>query len=135
MSHPNHALIERFFAAYAARDMDALRAVLAADATWSFPGRHRLAGTHRGVAAIVAFFDAMGDAIGRASPVVERLVTGVDDTHLVECQHIRTSRPGGPNLDQTLAVLWTFRDGQISAGQHLAADQDGLDAFFADLHT
>lgn len=131
MSHPNLGLIEQFFAAYAARDLDTLRAVLAEDATWTFPGCHRLSGTHTGVAAIVAFFDAMSAAMGAAHPRVERLVTGVGDGYVSECQHVRTARPGGPNLNQHLAVLWTIVDGRIVAGQHLVAEQDALDAFFA----
>lgn len=131
MSHPELALIERFFTAYAARDLDALRQVLADEVTWTFPGHHRLSGTHTGVEAIVAFFDAMGAAIGAAVPTVERLVTGVGDGYVIECQHVQTGRPDGPNLDQRLAVLWTITGGRIVAGQHLVAEQDALDRFFA----
>jgi hypothetical protein len=133
MTHPNQDLIDQFFAAYAARDLERLRTILAEDATWTFPGHHLLSGTHIGVEAIVAFFDAMGTALGPAQPTVERLVTGIGEQHVVECQQIRTSRPSAPNLDQPLAVLWTFAAGKIAAGQHLVADQDALDAFFAAL--
>lgn len=131
MTHPNLELIERFFAAYGSRDMVALREVLADDATWTFPGRHALSGTHRGVEAIVAFFDAMGQVMGSAATHVERLVLGMNEGYVVECQHIRTNRADGPNLDQPLCVLWRFAGGKIAAGQHLAADQDALDAFYA----
>ena len=130
MSVPHQDLIDKFFAAYGARDLDALGTILAEEITWTFPGHHRLSGTHVGVAAIVAFFDAMGAVLGQANPTVERLVTGAGARHLVECQHIRTNRPHGPNLDQPLAVVWTVDAGKIVAGQHLVADQDALDAFF-----
>jgi uncharacterized protein len=131
MSHTELELIAQFFAAYAARDLDALRQVLADEATWTFPGHHRLSGTHTGVEAIVAFFDAIGAVIGAAGPTVKRLVTGVGDGHVIECQHVQTGRPDGTNLDQRLAVLWTITGGRIVAGQHLVADQDALDRFFA----
>lgn len=139
ISHKELELIERFFAAYTARDLDALRRVLADEATWTFPGHYRLSGTHTGVEAIVTVFDAMGVAIalrasfanGAAGPTVERLVTGVGDGCVIECQHVQTGRSDGTNLNQRLAVLWTITRRRIVAGQHLVADHDALDRFFA----
>jgi ketosteroid isomerase-like protein len=133
MSHPNLDLIDRFFAAYVQRDRAALRDVLAEDATWTFPGHHPLSGTRVGIEAIVAFFDAVGRLMGSAQPTVDKLVLGVNEQYVVECQHVRTNRPDGPNLDQQLCVLWRFADGKIVSGQHLAVDQDALDAFYASL--
>lgn len=139
MSHTELELIERFFAAYTARDLDALRRVLADEVTWAFPGHYRLSGTHSGVEAIVTFFGAIGAAIalrasfanGAAGSTVERLVTGVGDGYVIECQHVQTGRPDDTDLNQRLAVLWTITGGRIVAGQHLVADQDALDRFFA----
>ena len=68
---------------------------------------------------------------GRSNPQAEKLVMGVNEQYVVECQHIRTSRTDGLNLDQQLCVLWSFADGKIVSGRHLATDQDALDAFFA----
>ena len=133
MAHPNLNLIDRFFAAYGERDLAALRDVLAEHATWTFPGHHPLSGTKVGIDAIIAFFDAVGTIMGRSNPHVEKLVMGVNEQYVVECQHIRTNRPDGPNLDQQLCVLWSFADGKIVSGQHLAAEQDALDAFYAAL--
>ncbi|HJZ45774.1 MAG TPA: nuclear transport factor 2 family protein [Roseiflexaceae bacterium] len=130
MTHPNLDLIDQFFAAYGKRDLAHLREVLAENATWTFPGHHPLSGTKVGVDQIVAFFDAIGGAIGSSNASVEKLVTGVNDQYIVECQRIRTGRADGPNLDQELCVLWRFEHGKIVSGRHLAADQDGLDAFF-----
>jgi ketosteroid isomerase-like protein len=130
MAHPNLELIDRFFAAYGERNLAALRDVLAEDATWTFPGHHPLSGTKLGIDAIIAFFDAVGSVMGRSQPTVEKLVLGVNEQYVVECQHVRTNRSDGPNLDQQLCVLWSFADGKIVSGQHLAADQDALDAFY-----
>jgi ketosteroid isomerase-like protein len=131
MTHANLDLIDAFFAAYGKRDREGLQDVLAEHATWVFPGHHSLSGTKVGIDAIVAFFDAMGSVMGRSNPQVERLVLGVNEQYVAECQHIRTSRTDGPNLNQQLCVLWSFADGKIVSGRHLAADQDALDAFFA----
>jgi ketosteroid isomerase-like protein len=133
MSHPNLDLIDRFFAAYGQRDRAALRDVLAEDASWTFPGHHPLSGTKIGTEAIVAFFDAVGRLMGSTHPTVDKLVLGVNEQYVVECQHVRTNRPDGPNLDQQLCVLWRFGGGKIVSGQHLAADQDALDAFYTSL--
>jgi uncharacterized protein len=130
MTHANLDLIDRFFAAYGSRDLTALRDVLAEDATWTFPGHHPLSGTKVGIDAIVTFFDAVGTIMGRSQPTVDKLVLGVNEQYVVECQHIRTNRTDGPNLDQQLCVLWSFAEGKIVSGQHLAADRDAFDAFY-----
>lgn len=133
MTHPNLELINRFFAAYSNHDQAALRAVLSEDAIWTFPGHHPLSGSKVGINAIIAFFDAVGTVMGSSNPQVEKLVMGVNEQYVVECQHIRTNRTDGPNLDQQLCVLWHFADGKIVSGQHLAADPDGLDAFYIEI--
>ena len=130
MPHPNLDLIDAFFAAYAKRDLAGLRAVLAENATWTFPGQHPLSGTKAGPDAIVAFFDTMSQIMGSSNPQIEKLVVGANDQYVVECQHVRTSRADGPNLDQQLCVLWSFAGGKITAGRHLAADHAALDAFY-----
>jgi len=133
MAHPNLDVIDRFFAAYSNRDLSALQNVLAENATWTFPGHHPLSGTKVGIDAIIAFFDAVGSVMGSSHPQVEKLVMGVNEQYVVECQHIRTNRTAGPNLDQQLCVLWSFADGKIVSGQQLAANQDALDAFYTAL--
>ena len=130
MTHPNLDLIDQFFAAYGKRDFAGLRDVLDEHASWTFPGHHLLSGTMVGIDAIVTFFDAVGSIMGTSRPNVDKLVVGVSDQHVVECQHVRTNRADGPNLDQQLCVLWSFADGKIASGRHLVADQDALDAFY-----
>ena len=133
MTHPNLDLIDQFFAAYGKRDLAGLRDVLAENATWTFPGHHPLSGIKVGIEAIVAFFDAVGSIIASSLPNVEKLVMGVNERYVVECQHIHTNRADGPNLDQQMCVLWSFANGKIASGQHLAADQDALDEFYTTL--
>ena len=133
MTHPNLELISQFFAAYGQRDMDGVRRVLAEDVRWTFPGRHPLSGTKIGVVEVVAFFDAMGGVMGSAQVTVETLVSGVSDGYVVEAQHMQTHRAAEPNLEQHWCVLWTFADGRIKEGRHLASDQAAVDDFFSHL--
>lgn len=130
MAHPNLELIEQFFVAYSNRDRASLQAIVADQATWTFPGHHPLSGTKVGLDAIIAFFDAMGTIIGSATAQIDKLVLGVTERYVVECQHLCTSRVTGPNLDLEVAVLWAFADGKIVSGKHLVADQDALGLFF-----
>ncbi len=133
MSHPNLDLIDQFFAAYAQHDLNAVRQVLAADPRWTFPGRNPLSGTKAGVEAVVAFFDAMGGLMGRSNAKAERLVTGVNDDYVVECQRVWTHRADGQDLDHQWCVLWRFENGRIAEGRHFAADQHAVDEFFTRL--
>jgi uncharacterized protein len=130
MNHPNLDLIQQFFEAYGRRDQAKLQQVLAENVTWTFPGRHPLSGTRRGIDEVVAFFDAMGGIRGSSNVQAESLVTGVNDGYVVECQHVWTNRADGRNLDHYWSVLWQFENGKIVAGRHLAADQHAADEFF-----
>src|SRR5689334_19601614 len=116
MRHPNLDLIDRFFAAYGNPDRAALRDVLAEDATWTFPGHHPLSGTQVGIDAIVAFFDAMESLMGSSQPTIEKLVLGVNEQYVAECQHVRTHRADGPNLDQQPELAQTI----VGLGLNLA---------------
>ncbi|MEU4704623.1 nuclear transport factor 2 family protein [Nonomuraea dietziae] len=61
--------IEHFFAAYAARDLDGMRSVLADDIEWVIPGHHPLTGVKHGVAEVAAFLEQLGKAGFQAEPV------------------------------------------------------------------
>ncbi len=130
MAHPNLDTIGKFFEAYGRRDRKGLEQVLAENVTWTFPGRNPFSGTKVGIDQVVAFFDAMGEVMGKSNPKVEKLVTGVNDDYVTECQHVWTDRPDGHNLDQYWCVLWRFEDGKIKEGRHLASDQQAADEFF-----
>ena len=130
MTHPNQEIVNRFFDAYGRHDSTTLREVLAPEVRWIFPGRSRFSGTYTGIDAVVAFFDAMGGLMGGSNPRVEQLIVSANDGYVAEVQHIRTRRDDGNDLDHQWCVLWTFAEGRIVEGRHLAADQYAVDAFF-----
>jgi hypothetical protein len=54
--HPNAARVRQMFDAFRNADVATIVGMIPEDAVWHFPGRHgKLAGTHRGRDAIVAF--------------------------------------------------------------------------------
>ncbi len=130
MKHPNLQIIDRFFEAYARRDLAALAEVVDSDATWTNLGRHPLAGVHRGISEIVDFFDRMGKLMGESNVSSEKLVVGAEGDYVVEAQHVRTARKDGNNLDHTACVLWKFRNGKIVEGTHFFSDHEAVDRFF-----
>lgn len=130
MEHQNLDIIDKFFEAYSKRDIEALKQVLDENAKWIFPGENPLSGTKNGVADIVAFFDEMGELMGKSNVKAEKLITGINDNYVVECQHIWTNREDGIDLDHHWCVLWKFENGKIVEGKHFAENQNKADAFF-----
>ncbi len=130
MTHPNLEIINKFFEAYGQRDLDAIRHALSENVRWTFPGRNPVSGTKVGIDQVIAFFDTMGSIMGKSNVKAEKLVVGVNDGYVVECQHIWTNREDGINLDHLWCVLWKFENGKITEGRHLAANQQAVDNFF-----
>jgi ketosteroid isomerase-like protein len=135
MTHPNLDIINKFFEAYGQHDETGIQQVLADNVKWIFPGRHPVSGTKAGMDEVIAFFDTLGGIMGKSNVKVEKLVTGVNDRYVAECQHVSTDREDGYNLDQYWCVLWKFEYGKIIEGRHLAADQYAVDEFFTRLMT
>jgi len=130
MKQSNLDTIDRFFELYGLGDLEALEEVMARNVSWYFPGHHPLAGTKSGIKEVVDFFDEMGAVMARSDIRVEKLATGFSDEYVVESQHMITNREDGNNLDHYWSVLWTFKDGKIVEGRHLASDQHAADTFF-----
>lgn len=130
METTNQEIVNKFFEAYSKRDMNAIKQVMAENASWTFLGQHKLAGIKNGVEEIIAFFDTMSGIMSKSKPMVKKIVTGSNDNYLVECQHIKTNREDGINIDHQVCVLWTFENGKIISGRHFFADPVAADRFF-----
>lgn len=132
MQHTNLSIIDKFFDAFSRHDINDLQKVLSEDIKWIFPGKNPLSGTKQGIEGVISFFDRMGDIMGKSDLEVERLVMGVNDDYVSECQHIITNRECGINIDQYMCVLWKFKDGKIIEGKHFTTGQYELDSFFSE---
>lgn len=130
MRHPNLDIIDRFFHAYRARDLDGVRRVMAQDVKWTALGRHPFGGVKNGFDEVIAFFDQMGSLMGASNTRAEKLVIGANDDFVVECQRVWTSREDGRNLDHLECVLWKFKDAKIVEGRHFYSDSEAVDNFF-----
>jgi len=130
LSHPNQDIIDRFFSAYSKRDFTGIRKVMSPDVTWTFPGRHPLAGTKKGIDEVISFFDAVGEIMGRSNPKIEKLIISENEKYLIECIHSRTNSKDGNNLEHEACVLWTFEKGKIIEGKHFFAQPEEVDKYF-----
>ena len=130
MKHINLNNIDKFLDDYSKHDLNAIKQELSENVKWTFPGHNPLSGTKVGINEVVDFFDKMGDLMGKSNVKVEKLVMGVNDNYVLECQHIITDREDDVNIDQHMCVLWIFENGKIVEGKHLTEDQLQADAFY-----
>jgi len=137
MEKTKQQLVDAFFDAYSKRDMNTIKQVMAENVTWSFLGQHKLAGTKNGIDAVIAFFDKMGSIMSESNPTVDKLIVSSNDNYLIECQHIKTNREDGINIEHDVCVIWAFENGKIVSGKHFFADPKSVDTYFnaVPLHT
>ena len=126
----NQDIVNKFFDSYMKRDLDAVKTVMATNVVWYFKGRHKLAGTKNGIDEVLRFFDTMGGIMGKSKPTIEKLIVAEQDNYLIECQHIKTNRDDGINIDHFASVLWTIENGKIVSGRHFFADPELVDRYF-----
>jgi len=126
----NQEIIDRFFVYYGKHDIELIKEVMHEDVTWYFLGEHKFAGTKKGLKEVIAFFDMMGAIMSKSKPTIEKLIVAEKDNYVIECQHIKTNRDDGINIDHFVSVLWTIENGKIVSGRHFFADPQAFDNFF-----
>ena len=131
----NLEIIDKFFDSYGKRDFDGLKQVLDENVVWYFLGQHRLAGVKNGINELISFFDTMGEIMSQSKPSIEKLIVSEKDNYVIECQHIKTSRADGINIDHYVSVLWAIENGKIISGRHFFADPRAVDNYFNTVST
>jgi uncharacterized protein len=110
-------LIDRWYAAVRAGDSNALADVVTPDIelTWNGdPERLPWAGTHSGIAAVLAFFQTLGRYIEVVSVVpIYRLDAG--DAVVVALEGRWLARDTGRQVTARACNVFRFRDGRISS--------------------
>ncbi|WP_217352178.1 nuclear transport factor 2 family protein [Ruegeria sp. HKCCA5763] len=122
----NIKVVQDFFAAYGANDLDGIAAVMDEEVKWHIPGRHPLSGTKSGRDEVLAFFAQLGAAGFQAEPIY----FGADETHVVDIHRGWSNADVKPNVDTTWALVYRIEDGKIVEATNLSADQDSANTFF-----
>src|SRR5258705_4139159 len=131
MTHSNQNLIDRFFEAYKKHDKNGVRQVMSDNVIWYFPGESPVAGVKKGVDEVIGFFNTMGSIMVKSHPEMEKLIVAENERYFIECQHSKTHREDGNNLDHFSAVLWTIENGKIIEGRHFFANPHEVDKYFS----
>lgn len=122
----NIKVVQDFFAAYGANDLNGIAAVMDENVQWHIPGRHPLSGTRNGRDEVLAFFAQLGAANFQADPIY----FGADETYVVDIHRGWSNAEGKPNVDTTWALVYRIEDGKIVEATNLSADQDAANTFF-----
>lgn len=128
--HPNAATIRKLFESFRNHDIEFVRAAIAEDAVWHFPGRvGRLAGSHRGHDAIFSFLaDVMTLTDGTFGLEVETVVA---DDHTAVALFRGRGQRGGRTLDNPTCLKIAMRDGQATEIWEFVWDLYSVDEFWA----
>lgn len=122
----NIKVVQDFFAAYGAGDLDGIAAVMDEGIRWHIPGRHPLSGTKQGRDEVMAFFAQLGAAGFKAEPIY----FGADETYVVDIHRGWSNATDKPNVDTTWALVYRIENGKIVEATNLSADQDAANTFF-----
>ncbi|WP_211236249.1 nuclear transport factor 2 family protein [Aliagarivorans marinus] len=125
---PALKVVQGFFAAYGAGDMEAIKQYVAEDVEWHIPGRHRLAGTKRGITEFTEFFAKLGEAGFKA----EVMMLAANEHYVIDA-HRGYSTAGDSaqqNIDLNWILLYQIEDGKIKRVQNFSGNQYASDAFF-----
>ena len=130
MENSNQKIIDKYFEAYAQRNLDGIKEVMDENVQWYFLGDHPFGGIKKGIEEVVAFFDQMAKVMGESKPVIEKPIVCENEKHLIECVHTKVNREDGINIDHFACVLWTIENGKIVEGRHFFADPVAVSQYF-----
>jgi ketosteroid isomerase-like protein len=126
-SEQNEALLRRVFNEFG--DPAMLAEVFAEDAEWHEPGSGPISGRYRGREAVICLFQAV---LGRSDGTFR--VVKIEDILASErhgCALVLVEAHNGERYIRTTdAIVFDFRDGQITRGRVLSEDQTEVDAFW-----
>jgi hypothetical protein len=128
--HPNATLVRRLFDAFARRDLETILAVVPEDVVWHFPGRQgRLAGTHRGRDAVLAFLAAVQD-LTAGTFHLDLLDVAASDAHAVALFRGHGER-NGRRLDNPTSLVLRIDAGRVVEVREFVWDLYDVDAFWS----
>lgn len=123
----NEELLKELVQALAARASQRTAALCAEDAVLHCAGRHALAGTRRGRAEVLRFFEQEQATAGER-PEYEAILA--NDEHGVLIQRFRGKKDARP-LNISLAIVFRFRAGKIAEARVHTDDQRALEELWS----
>jgi ketosteroid isomerase-like protein len=129
------ALLDALHAAqngfYAGGTDDELRRLLAADVVWTVPGASPIAGTYRGIEAVLAYFARRRDLAGGTFRMSRRDVLVGETLHVCALTDGAATIGAREHRWSTVGLYELTDDGRIAACWLLALDQPAFDAIWS----
>lgn len=125
--HRNVQRLRDGFDAFSRGDLDAVRATLSADCTWTLVGTGPLAGTYQGWDAIQGMFGALFEATGGTFSM-DVISVLANDTHAVAIYDATSTVKGVTDTQRFVLIDEMTPDGLVRSTQGLAYDQAAADA-------
>lgn len=127
--HPNAELMRKGYDAFGKGDMDALAAIIAADAVWHVPGSNPTSGTYKGRDEIFGYFGKLVELSGGTIKVELHDALG-NDVHAIGMSKDTASR-GAKSLNVDEVLIAHIRDGQLAEAWEAYPDQAAVDTFWS----
>lgn len=127
---PQEAVIRNLYQAFAARDGESLRRLIAEDAAWIVPGQSPVGGTYRGHQAIFDYFTDLGRrsrGTFRAELVDVLVGAGTEVAALARARGEREGR----TYDGRYLLLCEVADGRVTRATLCNEDPVAFDAFWS----
>jgi uncharacterized protein len=120
---------ERLLGAFATGDLATVADCLADDVMWHLPGNSRVAGEHKGKAAVLEF---LGNAVAISEGTfrLDLIDAAYSDSRAYAWQRITAQREGVTDLDELEVVIFEIRDSKVVDVVH-RPEVAKLDAFYA----
>lgn len=128
--HPNVAAVKAMFAAFRSADLAAIQAAIPQDVVWHFPGRRgRIAGSHRGRQAVLAFLaDVVALTDGTFGLDLIDIVGGDENVVALFRGHATRS---GRKLDNPTCLRIRFSGGRPAEIHEFVWDLFAVDEFWS----
>ncbi|MFD5160786.1 nuclear transport factor 2 family protein [Streptomyces hawaiiensis] len=128
--HPHAALVRKGFEAFSRGDMDALRGMMAADATHHVPGSHPLSGDFKGVDSIIEMYGRLG-AETNGTMRSELIGICVDGRGHVVGMNRFTAERNGKTLDDTGCIIFRIVGDKVTDLDECVEDIDKNNEFWS----
>ena len=128
MTQQDEQALRDLYAAFSAQDVAAMQQLFDPDVVWHLPGRSVLAGDHRGVDAVLAFFGRVAE-LSEGTFTVELHDVVASDEHVVSL-HTGRGTARGRNLEDHNVIVAHLRGGRIAAVYEHHEDLYAVDAFW-----
>ena len=129
MPHTHEILARQLWEAVAEGDAERLGELLAEDVVWVSVGRSWLSGEHRGPDGVLDYLARIGEGAAELSSTLNSVYSSDDGAVLV--YHV-SARRELKRLEADIALILTFRDGQVSHAVSVPFDQKINDEFWGD---